>query len=76
VLLAHGADINNSYGNSNWTPLHYAADHNSIAEARLLLTHRVNVNAKDKDGRTPMFYATQKGYSDIVQLLTQNGGND
>jgi ankyrin repeat protein len=39
---------------------------------RLLERESVNINFKDKDGRTPLSWAAQNGYSDVVELLLEN----
>ena len=34
------------------------------------------VNAKDKDGVTPLHVAVQDGHKDVVELLRQHGGHE
>jgi ankyrin repeat protein len=39
----------------------------------LLANH---VNAKNKDGHTPLHYALEKGHKDVADLLRQHGGHE
>lgn len=38
----------------------------------LLLSHKADVNAKDSNGRTPLYYAVVHRYKDEVELLIAN----
>ncbi|MFX0202854.1 MAG: ankyrin repeat domain-containing protein [Candidatus Hodarchaeota archaeon] len=68
LLLAKGAVINTG----KWTPLHCAVfGHNEIVE--LLIAKGANVNARDDFGRTPLFYAQNRGRTKIVELLRKHG---
>jgi len=68
LLLAKGAEINTG----KWTPLHIAVfGHNEIVE--LLIAKGANVNARDDFGRTPLFYAQNRGRTKIVELLRKHG---
>jgi ankyrin repeat protein len=42
----------------------------------LLLDHKAEVNAKDNFGWTPLHFAAQRGYKDIVEYLRQHGGHE
>ncbi|KAF8875344.1 hypothetical protein CPB84DRAFT_1884884, partial [Gymnopilus junonius] len=37
----------------------------------LLSKDGLDINAKDRKGKTALFYATQKNHSEIVELLSQ-----
>jgi len=43
---------------------------------KLLLSNKAEVNAKDNNGRTPLYYATRNGYKNIADLLRQHGGQE
>src|SRR5207253_1752774 len=41
--------------------------------AALLVTHHADVNARNKDGETPLYYAAFSGHKDVAELwLTQH----
>jgi ankyrin repeat protein len=40
-----------------------------------LLKKGVEVNCKDKDGRTPLYFAAYQGHSQIVDALIEKGAN-
>lgn len=70
LLLEHGADpnITNSLGE---TALYCVSNLNS---AKLLIKYGADVNAKTKDGYTPLDHAIALQKNDIVNLLRENGG--
>ena len=52
------------------TALHIAVLHNNLpVVAALLESDRININAKDKDGSSPLMLACDKGFEDIALLL-------
>ncbi|CAG0911362.1 unnamed protein product, partial [Cyprideis torosa] len=71
LLLAHGADpnITNIY---DTTSLHQAR---SAETAELLIQKGAEVNAKDEDGRTPLFVATENNRHSVVEVLIANGAD-
>ncbi|CAG0899822.1 unnamed protein product [Cyprideis torosa] len=68
VLLANGADPNiaNRYKRS---PLHHAT---SAETAELLIVKGAEENAKDENGKTPLFIATENGRHSVVEVLFAN----
>ena len=56
------------------TPLHIAASEGHAEVAQLLIDRGANVNAKDKDGRTPLHYAAY-GYVEVIVLLLWRGAD-
>ena len=77
LLLANGADINARIPSDGWTPLHVAVvEANSKDMVELLLVNKAYVNAVDNDGRMPLHMAARSGYTNIVELLRQYGGQD
>jgi len=56
-------------------PLIEAAQSNSLAVARLLLEHDVNIEATDHYGRTALYYAAEYDFFDVARLLKNNGAN-
>lgn len=55
------------------SPLHRAAQYNQFNIARLLLKNNADVNARDKDGKTPLDLAKSYGYGELAQLFIQHG---
>lgn len=77
LLLKNGASVN--YGNSTGvTPLMQACHDGSEETAALLLKYNANVEAKDNDGRTAIFYAVTRHVSpsdDFVKMLYKAGAD-
>jgi ankyrin repeat protein len=42
---------------------------------RKLLKKGVDVNCRDKDGRTPLYFAAYQGHSQIVDALIEKGAH-
>jgi ankyrin repeat protein len=70
LLLHYGADIGVQTTNGT-TVLHWAAldadDGTPMLE--VLLSHKADINARDKDGRTPLMYAVDAGPENVRFLL-------
>ena len=77
LLLKNGADVD--YGNSiGVTPLMQACHDGSEETAALLLKYNANVEAKDNDGRTAIFYAVTRHVSPsdtFVKMLYKSGAD-
>lgn len=81
LLLNKGALVNVRTTGSGATPLHVAAggrhedrDYKTVAE--LLISHGANVNAKDRDGKTPLILAQESGNVEIVEHLRKHGAKE
>ncbi|MCG7852819.1 MAG: ankyrin repeat domain-containing protein, partial [Methanosarcinaceae archaeon] len=74
LLLNGGADINSrrDYPASD-TSLHTAVRGGEKNLVELLISNGANVNARDGSGKTPLWYAKEEGYADIVEILRKNG---
>ncbi|MCP4633749.1 MAG: hypothetical protein GY855_12545 [candidate division Zixibacteria bacterium] len=74
LLIDKGADLNLVDTIYNQTGLHLASIRGNIEAVKMLLNKNAKVNAKDKDGFTPLYYAGKYGHRDVADLLTSNGG--
>ena len=57
------------------TALHFAADHNDIPQAEMLLRAGANPNAQTDRGFTPLMFAAKKSNLEIVKMLLDYGAN-
>jgi ankyrin repeat protein len=55
--------------------LHLVSELGHEAVVKLLLGKGANVDAADKDGRTPLSYAAESGHEAVVKLLLEKGAN-
>jgi ankyrin repeat protein len=58
------------------TPLHFAVYRHSETITKMLIAKGASVNAKDDFGSTPLRWASDKGYKDIVELLKRHGAKE
>ncbi|MEN6427711.1 MAG: ankyrin repeat domain-containing protein [Phycisphaerales bacterium] len=61
--------------NLRLSPLSLAVQADEIDTARSLIAEGADVNAREQDGSTPMFWAVAKGHGDIINLLLANGAD-
>jgi len=59
-----------------WTALHVAAFAGRVDAVRLLLDAGADVNARGKDGRTPLAVALAEGQTALARVLQQAGGTE
>jgi ankyrin repeat protein len=55
--------------------LHQAAMAGDVSRVRSLIAGGANLNAKNKDGRTPLMLASMYGHADVVQALLTSGAD-
>jgi ankyrin repeat protein len=73
LLLDAGADVN-AANRRRSMPLHWSL--HDEAKVRLLLSHGAAVNARQVEGRTPLYIAASMGRgASLVKLLLENGAN-
>lgn len=73
MLIANKAEINLRSSNGNL--LHAAADYPTAEPLKFVLPYKLDVNARDDDGFTPLMEAARRGYrhdDESVQLLIAN----
>ncbi|KAI8803381.1 ankyrin repeat-containing domain protein [Cladochytrium replicatum] len=78
LLINKGANVNH-YPNGdgfNGTAIYYAAYHNHIEVARLILSQSgVDLELAYSDGQTPLIVAAERGHAGMVELLLAAGAN-
>ena len=69
-----GVDVNEKDTN-DWTPLHFAAYHNSNVEViKYLVSQGADINARSNSGRTPIYGAAQNNTNvEILKYLVSQG---
>ncbi len=50
-------------------------DTGDIEKVRSSLDGGADVNARDRDGNSALYWASYKGYADIISLLLERGAN-
>jgi ankyrin repeat protein len=81
-LLEQGADINAKSGVFEWTPLHIAIALGKPYIMKLLIEKGADLEARDRDQRTPLQIAALSGfienakiYTNIAKLLIEKGAD-
>ncbi|MBE9118938.1 ankyrin repeat domain-containing protein [Lusitaniella coriacea LEGE 07157] len=74
LLIEAGAELENCI--EDMTPLMLAADSNALKVAEISIEAGANVNVKNRDGRTALFFAQQGGHTEIIQLLLDSGATE
>jgi ankyrin repeat protein len=69
-LIAEGCDLN-LHDENGMTPLHFAAQSNSLACASALIAAGAEVDPLDIHGNTPLFKAVfnSRGHGDLIRFL-------
>ena len=70
-LIKNGANVNEQHHHDQCTPIFYVKNLKII---ELFIKHGANVNAKDKNGFTPLFHIRDK-YVDVAKLLIKHGAD-
>ena len=75
LLIRHGADVNQVTGVGEMTPLHMSARRGTTGIAEALLDAGANIEARDKNGETPLRRAVNCAQERMVSLLLNRGAN-
>ncbi|CAC5358040.1 unnamed protein product [Mytilus coruscus] len=75
MLFSYQADINKC-DETGWSSLHVAIYWNHKEEVAYLCDHgNAGINLSNKEGESPLHFACQKGYEDVVTLLLKHGAS-
>uniref|UniRef100_A0A8V5G828 Uncharacterized protein n=1 Tax=Melopsittacus undulatus TaxID=13146 RepID=A0A8V5G828_MELUD len=69
VLLEAGASVDSNITETFVTPLHIASQKGSTDAAQQLLYHKAHVNVKDKQLKSPLHFAAERGDRTVVEIL-------
>jgi ankyrin repeat protein len=72
LLLAHGADVNGGVPGAA-TALHGAALFDQPAMTEWLLAHMARADVADREGKTPLTIARERGFAQVVEVLERHG---
>lgn len=73
-LLESGLDPNGWEDSGRVRPLHFAAQHNSLASAKVLIQAGANIDGTTADGVTPLDIAKLHSHPAMVELLQAENG--
>ena len=73
ALLAKGGKVSPQEPFNGGTPLHVASFNGHFEVVKLLVSKGAAVNARDKEGWTPLAQARDQGFPEIVDWLKKNG---
>ena len=75
-VLSKGIDVNEAATSGDvegWAGIHYAVSNGNEELVRFLVGKRADLNAKTKEGLTPLSLAESNEYSGIVEILKKAG---
>jgi len=75
LLLEHGANPNIKLSSYSRTPMHIAAIYGLTDVVKVLIDHRVDIEARDRDNWTPIFLAVKHNRPKVVKALLAAGAN-
>ena len=76
--IDEGADINEELNDAGWTPLIFSifvGDQENYELTKLLIEKGVNIEAKDKNGKTPLMHSSEYGILEMIKILVEKGAN-
>jgi len=75
LLISLKADINTKDKHNRYTALHTAVLELSTDVIQLLLDSKADIEAKERLGLTPLYWAVNIREQDIIQILLKNNAN-
>ncbi|MCJ1375188.1 hypothetical protein MMC20_006422 [Loxospora ochrophaea] len=79
MLLTYGATLGSkckdNAGNANLSVLHVAAQYGSNDVAKVCIEDHIQIDEKDRNGRSALYIASQNGHTNIVKTLLENGAD-
>ena len=75
LLLEYGANVNRHESRFGNTPLIHAVYNGRVEALRLLLQHGVDVDDKDGDGKSALYWALHAGNLEMVRVLLEWGAD-
>ncbi len=76
ILIKAGVNVNNQLKVSNSTALMSAAFSGDLEKVKLLVDAKADVNLKDKDQQTALFYAKKQNHVNVVNFLKKAGATE
>ena len=73
LLVSRGADVNDVNNFYHMSPLHAAAEEGHADVVGFLLTHKADIEAKERNGYTPLTQAGWRSHWDAADLLLKAG---
>jgi ankyrin repeat protein len=75
-LLKHKANINAVDTWDQWTALQWASSGGQLETVSLLIKNGADIHLKDKNGKTALALAQEKGQTKVAELLKAAGGKE
>ncbi|UCH98154.1 MAG: ankyrin repeat domain-containing protein, partial [Candidatus Aminicenantes bacterium] len=76
IFLNNGANIDVTDNDYNRTALHFAALNGHLSIVKELVKKGIDVNIKDIDGKTPLYYACRYGHEKVAKTLKSLGAKE
>jgi len=76
LLISKGVDVNAKINNRSMTKLHLACRQDNKDMVEYLISKGADLNAKNNRGQTTLDIATNRGHTEIVELLKKHGAKE
>lgn len=75
MLIDHHPPIIHSKDKTDFTALHHTAPQHHDSTVRILINSGMEIDARNRYGRTPLFQAVRSGHEETVRVFLENGAN-